>query len=98
MAHRRAPFDQPEIFPPIDGRAPANTFGRTGLVLRSGVACLPADGAGFTGTCFLQVPPTGAAGQATRLPGFLGTLSVPTPGALDHFDSDTSSEPGVSFP
>ena len=115
VAFNLPPFDQPEIFPPIDGRAPANTFGRDGLVLRSGVAC-PADDdtdgspQPFTGTCFLQVPESGAGGRMvgpdgilgtpddapTRAEGFLGTLSVPTLGALDHFDR--VSEPGVNFP
>lgn len=101
VAFKRAPFDQPEIFPPIDGRSPVNDFGRAGLVARSGVACPAGDdnqGAmdPFTGTCFLQVPETGEGGAATRSPGFLGTLSVETPGALDHFDR--VSEPGVPFP
>jgi hypothetical protein len=127
VAFNRAPFDQPEIFPPIDGRAPTNSFGRTGLVARSNVirepsapfapvvTCLDGDDTqgvpdAFTGTCFLQVPETGASGRmvgpdgilgtaddvATRAKGFLGTLSVPTNSELDHFDR--VSEPGVAFP
>lgn len=35
VAFRKAPFDQPEIFPPLDGRAPANTGGRTQLLALS---------------------------------------------------------------
>ena len=32
VAYERAPFDHPEIFVPLDGTAPDNTFGRPGLV------------------------------------------------------------------
>lgn len=78
----KAPFDKPEMFVPIDGTAPENVAGRgtvavlggTDLVSLSGVAC-PA--VGSTGTCFRQIPPTGATGLATPLPGFLGVTSIP---------------------
>jgi hypothetical protein len=78
VAFKRAPFDQPEIFPPIDGRSPANNFGRAGLVARSGVACPLADDTdgdpqAFTGTCFLQVPETGELGNMVGPDGILGT-------------------------
>ncbi len=92
VAHKSAPFDQPEIFVPFDGRAPANTFGRDGLVTRSGVPCLPGDDTQggldpFSGTCFEQVPETGKLGQATRLPAFLGISRTPVAGPNnDHFD------------
>ena len=35
VVKRIAPFDQPEIFPPLDGRAPENTGGRTQLLALS---------------------------------------------------------------
>jgi len=84
VAFRRAPFDQPEIFVPIDGKAPENTGGRPQLVAQSGVPC-PVNP--VANICFEQVPATGAAGQATRLPAFLGISRTRVPGPdNDHFD------------
>jgi cytochrome c peroxidase len=71
VAYERAPFDRPEMFIPLDGTAPDNTFGRPGFLARlTGTSCdgLP----GSTGPCFRQVPVVGAAGHAARLPAFLG--------------------------
>ncbi len=83
VAFRKAPFDQPEIFIPIDGAAPMNTGGRAQMVALSGVPCT----ASSTGICFERIPATGAGGQATRLPGFLEVSSTPMPGpGNDHFD------------
>src|SRR3990172_12479005 len=69
----RAPFDHPEIFVPLDGRAPDNTFGRNGFLTRLGM--------------FRQVPAVGAGGNSTPLPNFLGIASRPTPGQISHHDS-----------
>jgi hypothetical protein len=63
---QQAPFDQPELFVPLDGAAPDNTFGRDGfLTLLAGVC------PGGTAPCFLQVPATGASG-GPAIVGFLG--------------------------
>jgi hypothetical protein len=78
VAFRRAPFDQPEIFVPADGKAPENVGGRATLEALSAMGCA-------TG-CFTRHPPTGRAGQATRLAPFL-VLSAQQAGANnDHFD------------
>jgi len=69
----RAPFDHPELFVPLDGKAPDNTFGRSGFLTRLGM--------------FRQVPAVGAGGNLTPLPNFLGIASRPTPGKISHFDS-----------
>jgi hypothetical protein len=76
VAHRSAPFDQPEIFVPIDGQAPQNDGGRAELVALSAGPC-PAPAAGVEPLCFQQIPETGRQGQATRLPNFLGVTSNP---------------------
>ncbi len=69
-AHRSAPFDQPEIFVPIDGAAPANTGGRAELEALSGGPCaVPGPNPGPV--CFEQIPATGRTGQAARLEPFL---------------------------
>lgn len=84
VAFRRAPFDQPEIFVPIDGRAPAINGGRVQLIsLSNSVDCL---GVSSAEICFKQVPGTGAGGQGTRLQPFLGISSSEgvTPGHFDH--------------
>jgi hypothetical protein len=70
VAFRSAPFDQPEIFVPIDGQAPQNDGGRAQLVTLSGAAC-PAPAVGVELECFQQIPATGREGQATRVPPFL---------------------------
>jgi cytochrome c peroxidase len=84
VAHRSAPFDQPEIFVPIDGQAPEDDQGRSLLVTLSGQACGPAD------TCFQQIPATGRAGQPDRLPGFLNTASIPGAASPNQFDRITN--------
>ena len=70
VSHRRAPFDQPEIFVPVDGTAPENTGGRSQLL---------------GDARFLQVTETGSPGQPDKLPNFLGIASTPVAGP-DHFD------------
>ena len=70
----RAPFDHPEIFVPLDGRAPENTFGRAGFLTRTTGDC---NGIAGAGPCFRQVAAVGAAGNATPLPNFLNTASGP---------------------
>ncbi len=68
---QRAPFDQPEIFVPEDGRAPDN--GSLGMVSagRGGFLANLANG------MFRQVPATGAGGAATGTPNFLGISNGP---------------------
>jgi cytochrome c peroxidase len=83
----RAPFDRPEIFVPLDGRAPDNTGGRTNLVSLSGTTCAGAAPAAGDTTCFRQVAPVGAGGNATATPNFLGVANAPVAGpGNDHFD------------
>jgi len=89
VAFDRAPFDHPEIFVPLDGKAPDNTFGRPGFLAR------------LANGRFRQVLAVGAGGNTTRLPNFLGVSSLrrtlpdgsPNPafpaGAISHFDSLT---------
>jgi cytochrome c peroxidase len=96
VKRNQAPFDQPEIFVPIDGAAPENTGGRTQLVSLNGVAC-PVPGPNSSGACFRQVPAVGAAGLVTPLSAFLGVTSIPptdptfncsmSAGAISHFCS-----------
>jgi cytochrome c peroxidase len=68
----RAPFDHPEIFAPLDGRAPDNTFGRPGFVQRLTGDC---NGIAGAGPCFLHSPATGAAGTAIPERSFLGVTN-----------------------
>jgi hypothetical protein len=74
VAFQRAPFDQPEMFVPLDGTAPENTFGRSGLVDGSDIAALVTDCNAIPGAgpCFLHVPATGQGGLATASQGFMG--------------------------
>lgn len=75
VKYERAPFDRPEIFVPVDGRAADNIAGRTALA---------AD------PMFRRIPALGAAGRANTdaLPNFLGVASIPIPGnGNDHFDA-----------
>jgi hypothetical protein len=75
VAFERAPFDHPEIFVPLDGTAPMNTFGRDGFL------------ANLANGMFRQVPAVGQGGSPTRLPNFLGISSTPVPGPNnDHYD------------
>jgi hypothetical protein len=68
----RAPFDHPEVFVPLDGTSPENTFGRPGFLTALAGVC-----AGGTGPCFKQVLAVGSAGRSTPLPNFLGISSGP---------------------
>jgi cytochrome c peroxidase len=93
----RAPFDKPEIFVPIDGRAPENVAGRADLIAQSGAACAapllggPAvsggpnvvlpDGGSAGLECFRQIPATGATGLLAPLPAFLRVTNIPPGGA-----------------
>jgi hypothetical protein len=81
-----APFDKPEMFVPIDARAPENT-GRADLIAQSGVPCtlpllggdgvaLP-DGGNAGPVCFQQIAATGAGGLGIGLSNFLGVTTVP---------------------
>jgi hypothetical protein len=76
------PFDKPEIFVPIDGRAPENSIGRGDLIAQAGVPCadglggLP-DGGNPGPVCFQRIPPTGQTGLAgAGLPPLKGFLNV----------------------
>jgi hypothetical protein len=86
----RAPFDRPEIFVPVDGRAPVNLIGRSQLLSQSnGGPGLPiCGGTVFNAVpCFRRIPEVGAAGNATPVPNFLGISSTPVAGENnDHFD------------
>jgi hypothetical protein len=81
VSYQRAPFDQPEIFVPLDGTAPDNgslagpaVSGRQGFVNNTTGDCGGVLGAG---PCFRQVPQTGAEGISTPPPNFLGISSGP---------------------
>jgi cytochrome c peroxidase len=88
VKHERAPFDRPEMFVPVDGKAPENTRGRATLVALSTLA-----GSGLTcagAACFRQIPEVGGTGHAAPLPNFLGVLSTPgncdaSAGPISHF-------------
>ncbi len=84
VRYEKAPFDHPEVFVPLDGTAPENTFGRPGFVAGSGltgVCSVDVTGTpvatggtpvpGATGPCFRQIPAVGALG-GPALPAFLG--------------------------
>jgi len=82
VAREQAPFDRPEIFLPVDGRAPDNTGGRANLLTQSS-----STGNCGTSLCFRRLLPIGAAGNSTRLPAFLNVSRTPIGGANnDHFD------------
>jgi hypothetical protein len=68
---QRAPFDQVEIFVPLDGLAPDS--GSLGTVTAGRPGFLNNLGNGM----FRQVPATGAGGAATETPNFLGIASGP---------------------
>ena len=88
VAHEQAPFDRPEIFVPLDGTAPENTFGREGLLELSEGECSVKTGVPVAGSgpCFRHLPEVGDDGHE-RLPNFLGVLSEETADQCDHFDS-----------
>jgi hypothetical protein len=82
VAREQAPFDRPELFLPIDGRAPDNTGGRAGLLAQT--TTTSSCGAAL---CFRRLVPIGAAGNATRLPAFLNVAPLPRDGTNnDQFD------------
>ncbi|MCC8363404.1 hypothetical protein LK996_10000 [Lysobacter sp. A6] len=82
VAREQAPFDRPELFIAVDGRAPDNTLGRDNLVLRT--TTTSTCGAAI---CYRRLVPIGAEGNAARLPAFLNVARVVTAGANnDHFD------------
>jgi cytochrome c peroxidase len=72
VEQEQGPFDRPEIFVPVDGRAGTNAGGRAALL---------AD------PMFLHVEAVGGEGHAEPLEGFLGISNTPIPGdGNDHFD------------
>ena len=82
VAREQAPFDRPELFLPVDGRAPDNTGGRAGLLAQT--TNTSSCGAAI---CFRRLVPIGAAGNATRLPAFLNVAPLPRDGTNnDQFD------------
>jgi hypothetical protein len=80
VAREQAPFDRPEIFLPVDGRAPDNSGGRASVLAQS----TSASSCGTT-ICFRRLLPVGAAGHPDRLPAFLNVARVPGVGP-DHFE------------
>jgi len=82
VAHEQAPFDRPELFLPVDGRAPDNTGGRASLLTQSSNTSVCG-----TSRCFRRLTAVGAAGHPDRLPAFLNVASAPVAGTNnDHFD------------
>jgi cytochrome c peroxidase len=78
----QAPFDHPEVFVPLDGRAPENSFGRPGFLAGTTGDCLGFAGAG---PCFRQIPAVGAAGNPygpDLIPGTADDGTPPTDGFL----------------
>ena len=80
VAREQAPFDRPELFIPMDGRAPDNTGGRPSLVAQSSGASVCS-----TSLCFRRLLPVGAAGHSNRIPAFLNVSRVAGTGP-DHFE------------
>jgi hypothetical protein len=76
----RGPFDHPEIFVPLDGTAPENTFGRDGFVASVG-----------TGS-FRHIPPIGDEGRSTPLPAFLGLSNQRLVGAAANCGEAATSQ------
>jgi hypothetical protein len=94
---QRAPFDQPEIFVPLDGTAPDNgslagavTAGRQGFLNNTAGDCGGVLGAG---ACFQQVLPTGAGGTAAPLQHFLGVTTDRGVDGLSGFNCSASAGP-----
>ena len=82
VAREQAPFDRPEIFLPVDGRAPDNTGGRNNLLTQTTTT-----GNCGTALCFRRLAPVGAGGNAARLPAFLNVSRTIVAGTNnDHFD------------
>jgi len=80
VKYEQAPFDHPEIFVPLDGTAPDNTFGRSGFLSRLSGVC-----PGGTGPCFLRVLATGAGGKVTPVPAFMNLSITPVAGPNNDF-------------
>lgn len=80
VAREQAPFDRPELFIPMDGRAPDNPGGRASMLAQS-------SSTSSCGNllCFRRLPPVGAAGNTQRLAAFLNVARVPQVGP-DHFE------------
>jgi hypothetical protein len=73
---QRAPFDQVEIFPPLDGLAPDNgALAGTSPAGRQGFVNNTLGINGGTAGLFRQVPATGQGGRATPIPNFLGVTN-----------------------
>ena len=72
-----APFDHPEIFVPLDGAAPDNTFARSGF-LNIDDSAATGNGLVPVAPMFKHVAAVGAAGRADPLANFLGISSEPT--------------------
>ena len=82
VAREQGPFDRPEFFVPLDGRAPANTAGRSQLIAQVGAQAI----CGGT-PCFMHIDPVGAGGHANRLPSFMNVARTVQPGPNnDHYD------------
>jgi cytochrome c peroxidase len=82
VAREQAPFDRPELFIPVDGRAPDNGGGRTSMLTQTTTTSVC--GAAI---CFRVLAPVGAAGHTNRLPAFLNVSRTPVAGSNnDHFD------------
>lgn len=82
VAHEQAPFDRPELFIPVDGRAPDNTGGRGSMLTQS--SATSTCGAAI---CFRRLLAVGAAGHPERLPSYLNVTATIRAGTNnDHFD------------
>ncbi|GAB3097083.1 cytochrome c peroxidase [Lysobacter terrae] len=80
VAREQAPFDRPELFIPVDGRAPDNTGGRASLLTQTSGTSVCS-----TSFCFRRLLPVGAAGHSERIPAFLNVSRVAGTGP-DHFE------------
>jgi hypothetical protein len=100
VRYARAPFDHPEVFVPLDGTAPENTFGRAGFLARTVPTPTDAlhpsrlcDGLpGSTGACFRQVKAVGATGR----PLLFNPADPDNTGALPNF-LGICDRPGQNF-
>jgi cytochrome c peroxidase len=75
---QRAPFDQVEVFVPLDGLAPDNgSLAGTSVAGRQGFLNNSTGINGGVAGMFRRVPQTGMGGTSTRVPNFLGISSGP---------------------
>jgi hypothetical protein len=81
----QAPFDHPEIFVPLDGKAPDNTFGRPGFLTKLEPTICP----GGSTACFKQIPAVGVTGSPTPVQTFLNVQK----GDRDNPNCDSSVGP-----